>query len=72
MVLKMDKLGGFYHAPPYTAEEIADCERRTADGPIAWLITRPDPPREDQTTVEPKTPQPPEAPHPAGARDRDP
>jgi hypothetical protein len=39
MVRKMDDLGGYYHEPPYTEEEIAEQWRRVSGGPIAW--TRP-------------------------------
>ena len=39
MVRKTDALGGHYHEPPYTDEEIEDFYRRVGNGPIAW--TRP-------------------------------
>ena len=40
MVRKTDDLGGYYHEPPYTEEEIEEFYRRIGNGPIAW--TRPD------------------------------
>ena len=36
MVRKTDDLGGHYHEPPYTDEEIDKFYRRTGNGPIAW------------------------------------
>jgi len=41
MVRKRDKLGGYYHEPPYTEAETEDLHARWDEGPVAF--TRPAP-----------------------------
>jgi hypothetical protein len=36
MVRKTDDLGGHYHEPPYTDEEIEEFYRRIGNGPVAF------------------------------------
>jgi hypothetical protein len=53
MARRMDKLGGFYHEPPYTKEEEMDFYRRVGGGPNT-VVHRPAPAPETQTLPSPK------------------
>jgi hypothetical protein len=53
MVRRMDKLGGFYHEPPYTKEEEMEFYRRIGGGPKT-VVHRP---ASAPKTVKPKSPK---------------